>query len=261
MPYLPHTYQTCPSCVAPNSSKPLLTLPPLPRTLLAFFDSLDINFDTPSNLGIIPISPDDKAFQEKRYWRLPVPAAAIFAALITRLQYDLSDCENIILANQIYSSLIINHYDAGDGAEPSGGRGRGSGSSRGGGKQLKRKDTGGESNASAQKHKKKARNVAGGDGAGDRGESSDTSGEAFRPFWVPLGVCSQYGQTDHREIASLTLGDDMPAKSIEDNSDSEAGGSISAIDPPGEDNPDKWRFGPSFSTNKIVFTARAVNLT
>jgi hypothetical protein len=33
------------------------------------------------------------------------------------------------------------------------------------------------------------------------------------------------------------------------------------MNPPDEDNPDEWRFGPSFSTNKIVFTARAVKLT
>ena len=36
---------------------------------------------------------------------------------------------------------------------------------------------------------------------------------------------------------------------------------ISAISPLDQDNPDEWRFGPSFTTNKIIFTARAVNLT
>jgi hypothetical protein len=36
---------------------------------------------------------------------------------------------------------------------------------------------------------------------------------------------------------------------------------ISTISPHDKDNPDKWMFGPSFSTNKIIFTARAMNLT
>ncbi|KIL64176.1 hypothetical protein M378DRAFT_24755 [Amanita muscaria Koide BX008] len=242
------------------------------------FEPLNINVDTPHNFGPIPISPDDEEFKEKRYWRLPVPAAAIFAALIARLPHDSSDCEDIVLAKVILASLTLQHYgstgdDAGGsgpsgGGGPSGSRGGGGrggggrgGSGRGGGgrggggrggggrggsgrgsggrgggdggggggRQSKRKGTSGESSASAERGKKKARNVAGGDGAGDCGES-DANGAA---------------------------------KSIDtdkDNSDSDTGRSISAIDPPDEDNPDEWRFGPSFSTNKIVFTARAVNL-
>ena len=214
------------------------------------FDPLAIDVDTPLDAGIIPISPDDEAFEEKRYWRLPVSAAAIFAALIARLQYDLSDCEDIILANRILASLISNRHGVGGGAGgPSGGRGsgrrggrgrgdggRGGGLSGGEGRQSKRKDGGGESSASTEKGKKKARNVAGGDGAEDGGESSNASGKALRSFWVPLvpswnvefppGLCSQDGQSDHREIASSTLGDDMPAILLDadkNNSDSEAG--------------------------------------
>ena len=36
---------------------------------------------------------------------------------------------------------------------------------------------------------------------------------------------------------------------------------VSATSPHDNDNPDTWRFSPSFSTNKIVFTANAVKLT
>jgi hypothetical protein len=200
----------------------------------------------PIKVGMIPISPRDPAFEEKRYWRLPVPAAAIFAALIPRLQYDSSDCEGIVLANKILTVLMLKRYDMDDGAGGSGGdglsggrggggRGGGGGSSGGGKRQSKRKNAGGKSSASAQKHKKKARKVAGGDGAGDCGEPSDTNGEALcsfrvplRPFWnadFPPGVRSQ---SDRREIASSTRthGDNALAKSIDtnwDNSDSEIG--------------------------------------
>ncbi|KAM6503530.1 hypothetical protein JOM56_000473 [Amanita muscaria] len=208
------------------------------------FEPLNINVDTPRNFGAIPISPDDEEFKEKRYWRLPVPAAAIFAALIARLPHDSSDCEDIVLAKVILASLTLQHYgstgdDAGgsgpsggggpSGSRGGGGRGGGDGGG-GGGRQSKRKGASGESSASAERGKKKARNVAGGDGAGDYGESSDANGAA------------------------------KPIDTDKDNSDSETGRSISAMDPPDEDNPDEWRFGPSFSTNKIVFTARAVNL-
>ena len=49
------------------------------------FQSNAINNDTPLSYGMIPLSPHDQAFTERRYWRLPVSAAAIFAALIERL--------------------------------------------------------------------------------------------------------------------------------------------------------------------------------
>ena len=35
---------------------------------------------------------------------------------------------------------------------------------------------------------------------------------------------------------------------------------VSAVIPHDEDNPAEWWFGPSFLTNKIVFTARGINL-
>jgi hypothetical protein len=213
------------------------------KNVARIFEPLPINEDTPINFGMIPISPHDQAFKEKRYWRLPlVPAAAIFAALIAQLQCDLSDCQDIVLANKILSCLILKRYDTNDGAGgggPSGGRGGGGrggggGSSGGGRRRSKRKNAGGESSASAGKGKKKARNVAGRDETGDCGKSSDASGEALRSYWVPLipfwnvdippGVRSQ----SDRRTSSRTFGDDAPAKSIDadkDNSDSGTGGS------------------------------------
>ena len=58
------------------------------------FDSNDINKDTPVNLGMIPLSPQDQAFNETRYWRLPVSTGVIFAILIDRLALDSSECDS-----------------------------------------------------------------------------------------------------------------------------------------------------------------------
>ena len=207
------------------------------------FEPLGIDGDTPFNPGILPISPGAEAFNEKHYWRLPISAAAIFAALMARLPNDLSECEDIILAKKIVAHLTLNRYDGSGptgGGGPSGGSvgglcgdggGGGGGSSGGGRRQSKRKNTSGESSASADKGKRKARNVAGGDKVGDYAECSDTSGEVLRPLWVPLrtslnvefppGIHSQYGQSDCQEITS-TLGDDTTGAD-KDNSDSEAG--------------------------------------
>ena len=195
------------------------------------FEPFEVNEDTPLNLGTLPISPGAEAFEEKRYWRLPVPAAAIFAALMASLQNDLSECEDIVLAKRIVAHLTLKRYS---GSSGSGGGGGGEGSSAGERRRSKRKNPSGESSAPAAKAKgkMKARNVVGEDGAGDCGECTDTSSEVLRSFWVPLGpswnaefppgVRSQFGQSDRREIA---LGDDTPAKLIDvadkDNSDSE----------------------------------------
>ena len=216
------------------------------------FDSLDIEEDTPFNLGIIPLAPGVAAFEEKRYWRIPVFAGAIFAALMARLINDSSECEDIVLARRIVAHLTLKTFGgSGPSGGPSGGRGggRGGGSGRSGGSssggggsreggrgQSKRKNASGEGSPSVEKGKMKARRVAGRDGAGDSGERSDASGEALRPFpaplgpyWnvgVPPGVHSQYGQSDRLGIASSThtLGYDTPAiDTNEDNSDSETG--------------------------------------
>ena len=185
------------------------------------FDSLGIEDDTLLNFGRVPLAPGVAGFEEKRYWRLPVFAGAIFAALMARLQNDLSDCEDILLARRIIGHLMVKNSD---GSGPSGSGG-----------QSKRKNASGEGSPSAKKGKMKA-TVAGGDGAGDSGECSDASGEVLHsfpeplgPYWnveFPPGVRSQYGQSDRLEIASSTciFGDDTPAiDTNKDNSDSETG--------------------------------------
>jgi hypothetical protein len=150
------------------------------------FDSLDIEEDTPFNLGIVPLAPSAAAFEEKRYWRIPVFAGAIFAALMARLINDSSECEDIVLARRIVAHLTLK-TSGGSGLSggPSGGSRGGGG--EGGRRQSKRKNASGEGSPSAEKGKMKAQRVAGRDGAGDSGECSDASGEALRPFPVPLG--------------------------------------------------------------------------
>jgi hypothetical protein len=128
------------------------------------FEPSEINEDTPLNLGILPISPNAEAFEEKHYWQLPVPAATIFAALMERLQNDLSKCEDIVLAKRILAYLTLNHYSgpsggggpSGDIGGPSGGGGSGEVSSGGERRQSKRKNASGESSAPTKKGKRKA---------------------------------------------------------------------------------------------------------
>lgn len=194
------------------------------------FDSLGIEGDTPLNLGIIPLAPGVAAFEEKRYWRIPVFTGAIFAALMARLMNDLSECEDIVLARRIVAHLTLRTSGgSGPSGGPSGGHGggRGGGLGSGGGAlreggRSKTKNASGEGSPSTEKGKTKVRRVAGRDGAGDSDECS--SGEALRPFLAPLGpysnvgvppgVRSQYGQFDP------TLGYDTPTT---DQHDSETG--------------------------------------
>lgn len=127
------------------------------------FDSLDIEEDTPFNLGVVPLAPGVAAFEEKRYWRIPVLAGAVFAALMARLMDDSSECEDIVLARRIVAHLTLKTSGgSGPSGGPSGGRagGRGDGSSRGGGggsrdggkRQSKRKNPG-EGSSSQKKAK------------------------------------------------------------------------------------------------------------
>jgi hypothetical protein len=151
------------------------------KNVARIFDSLGIKEDTPFNLGIIPLAPGVAAFEEKRYWRIPVFAGAIFAALMARLPYDSSECEDIVLARKIVAHLMLKTSGgSGPSGGPSGGRGGGKGdgprsdgssSGRGGGggsreggrRQSKRKKASGEGSPSAEKGKMKARRVAGWD--------------------------------------------------------------------------------------------------
>ena len=184
------------------------------------YEPLGIDEDTPTNAAILPISHGAEAFEEKHFWRLPVPTAAIFAALMARLPNDLSGCEDITLAKTIVALLTLKRYSGSGSVGRGGGRGGGGGSSRGG-RQSKRKNA--SSDSTSEKGKKKARNVADGDMAGECGECSDAShlGPSLNEF-LP-GVRSLYGQSNLREIASSTLGDDTPAKLIDADKDSENG--------------------------------------
>ena len=210
------------------------------------FHSKAINHDMPLSYGAIPLSPEDEAFTERRYWQLPVSPAAIFAALLERLGQDSSECDDIKLALNIRDTLSLQShnsyvpdYDAGpsDSSGPSGGGGGGGGCG-----ESKRKGTGGSPSG-----KKKAQKVSGG---GDKTE--------------PIGKGKQ-------KARKASGGGDVTVESI-DSGQSECilGHSlhfhngpkgISTMSPHDNDNPDTWRFSPSFSTNKIVFTVNAVKLT
>jgi hypothetical protein len=151
---------------------------PTGKNVARIFAPLSLVDDSPQNPGAIPISPNDQTFNEKRYWRLPVPSAYIFAALIGRLQDTTSESLDIKLADAIHSLLKWQHLaedlpDESDGnGGPSNGGGGGSGPSddnkggrglRGGGRtSSKRKHAGGKSGASPSKGTKKARKTSGG---------------------------------------------------------------------------------------------------
>jgi hypothetical protein len=79
---------------------------PTANNVARTFQSNAINDNKPLSCGVIPLSPQDQAFKERRYWCLPVPTAAIFAALIERLGYDSSGCQAIRLACIIQALLV-----------------------------------------------------------------------------------------------------------------------------------------------------------
>jgi hypothetical protein len=115
---------------------------PTAENAARIFASKAVNDGTPLSPGVIPLSLPE-AFMETRYWRLPVSAASIFAALIARLEYDSSKCENILLAGIIRDILDLRRIEnylpsAGlsGGSVPSGGSGRGGGGTSGGGGPL-----------------------------------------------------------------------------------------------------------------------------
>ena len=203
------------------------------KDVARIFDSSNIEDDGPFSHGVIPLGPDVAGFEEKRYWQIPVFAGAIFAALMPRIQYDLSGCKDIELASKIVGHLM-SKFPGGSGPSgvPSSGRGGGSGDGpsrgRGGGRgQPKRKNPSGEGGPSTERGKMNPRCVADGDGTGDKDECSNASGEALRPFPVPLGRYLNAGVPHYGlEIASSTrtLDDGMPAiDTNKENSDSEPG--------------------------------------
>jgi hypothetical protein len=238
---------------------------PTSKNVARIFEPLALLNNSPKTPGEIPISPDDQAFKEKRYWRIPVPPAFIFAALIPRLQYDTSGCKDIKIIQSILVMQSLDDEDENDGnGRPSGGggpsggsglnddNGGGGGPSGGARASSKRKAAGDKRGASGTK---KARRMSG----GSRTRACDESGVRAR---------YQNQESDCCEIASSTYipdDGDAPAHLIstgwDDDSDSENGRSVSATSPHDEDKPAEWQFGPSFSTNKIVFTARGIDLT
>jgi hypothetical protein len=160
------------------------------KNVARIFDSLALDDNSPLNAGVIPISPADKAFEDKRYWKIPVHSAAVFAALINRLQYDSSGCKDIRLAGTIYHTLGLQSIDeylsdenSGNGG-PNGGGGpndgnddnEGGGPSKGG-RSFKRKGAGGKRSG---KGIKKARKMSGGSETRACGESG---GEFLCSFW------------------------------------------------------------------------------
>ena len=166
---------------------------PSAKNAARIFESNAINKDTPVNLGVIPLSPQDQAFNEMRYWRLPVSTGAIFAVLIERLALDSSDREDIILASSIRDILNLQSHNKylpdalAEGSKPSGGIGPGGGGRRRGAGGSKRKDRDGKGSPSSRKGKKKARKVSGGgDGTRDCGEPSEASGELITVFRLPF---------------------------------------------------------------------------
>jgi hypothetical protein len=215
MPYLPSLsiirgfkFVKAPSNTSPTAKK-----------AARIFQSKAIDNNTPITFGTIPLSHQDQAFTETRYWRLPVSAAAIFAVLIERLAADSSECEDIMLANNIWDILNLqsrNAYPLDDDARgsPSGG-GPSGGGGRGG---SKRKDTGGESSSSPGKGKKKARKASGGgDGTGDCGELITTfqlplQNHPAVPNWQPQQRRKQApGPYDNEEPQLPTTTTDDPA--------------------------------------------------
>ena len=188
------------------------------------FDSLGIEDDTHLNFDRVPLAPGVAGFEEKRYWRLPVFAGAIFAALMARLQNDLSDCEDILLARRIVGHLMMKNSD-GSGLSgiggPSGGRGSrggGRGSGRGDGPSSDRGGGGGSKEGVRRQSKRKNASGKGSPSAKISGEVLHSFPEPLGPYEFPPGGRSQYGDR------LCILGDDMPAiDTNKDNFDSETG--------------------------------------
>lgn len=68
---------------------------PTSEKVARIFEPLAVDDDKTPSYSRIPLSPEEQDFTETRYWRLPVPAAAIFSALLERLANDSSGCEDI----------------------------------------------------------------------------------------------------------------------------------------------------------------------
>ena len=87
---------------------PANMLPTAPNVARIFDVIAVIDAKPLRQFGHIPLSPEDPAFRHKRYWRLPTKIGPILAALVDRVRYIVDGCEEIVLAQQIYSILILN---------------------------------------------------------------------------------------------------------------------------------------------------------
>ena len=189
------------------------------KNVARIYNSLAIHADTPEHYTKIPLAPGIPGYEETRYWKLPIPAMAVFAAVMDRVKFDQSGCDDIILVRTIVNHLGLK-YPRGINAkgEPRGGGGGGSsggggGGSSGGGGGGKRGGGGGKRGGkggkrggqegqrrSQKKHVGVKRGALAGEGETKAGEDeaggvwSDPSGKALSPFpvlsWdagVPLG--------------------------------------------------------------------------
>ena len=151
---------------------------PTDKNVARIFAPLDLVDDSPRNPGVIPISPDDQTFNEKRYWRLPVPSAHIFAALIGRLQDTTSKSLDIKLADIIHSLLKLQHLDEHLPAENAGKAGRSNGGGGGGPNDDNKGDRGSKGGGRTSSKRKRAggESEPNGGGGGDGGPNDDNKG-------------------------------------------------------------------------------------
>ena len=125
---------------------PANILPTAPNVAQIFDVIAVIDTKPLRQFGHIPLSPEDPAFRHKRYWRLPTKIGPILAVLVDRVRYVVDGCEEIAVARQIHSILILNldgipvprpplsqpGSGRSDGSGPSGGGGGGGGGGEGG---------------------------------------------------------------------------------------------------------------------------------
>ena len=195
---------------------------PTAKNVARIFEPLALVDNSPFTHGAIPISPDGQAFEEKRYWRIPVPPASIFAALIARLHHDTSGSEDIRLAKAILGMQSLDEYeDDGNGGPSDGG-----GGPSGGGGPNDDNEGGGEPSGGGRAPSK--RKAAGGRGGARHGNGTKKPRLLTLEFPPPAQYQNQ--ASDHCEIASSTYipdDDDLPAHLIntgwDDDSDSENG--------------------------------------
>jgi len=206
---------------------PANTLPTVPN-VARIFDALSLPDDAPNTPGIIPLSPSTPGFEEERYWRLPVKQGVILELLMQRASsLPLhSHSVEVQLAQHIKSLLIIQSSSPGDSNFSAPGPSS-SGGGAGAGRKRKR-DGDGDDNAPSDskrgrgKAKAKAKAEGGAEGGADEGM------------------------------------DAIPSNESEPADDLSIGSTTSAVN---EDTPTQhWEFGPSLTTNEIIFYARATIL-